>query len=1565
MSSTEAILDSSRPELLDLSTRNRLLSIPQNHGRARIVHVDDELSDNVFQILVHERKSMSFRPITVSGQPTVDDDVDDDEAVQLDPGRHRDRFLQTKYTADSLSSKLLGLYRDAQTIMEEQGVNVLHLALGNLIWFDADASDIPRYAPLILIPVDLIRKKAGNKFTLKWREEDLEENLTLRMKLMELGLELPKFPNEEELVPSTYLGAVARLIAQKPRWEVELNGISLAFFQFSKLLMYRDLDPKNWPDAGQLLENANLTAIVDGFQTNEEPFSEDSNLDRLIPASKLDHVVEADSSQTVAIEMARQGRSMVIQGPPGTGKSQTITNLIASAVLDGKSVLFVAEKLTALQVVKRRLDNEGLGSICLELHSRKATKRTVLDEIERTWHLGRPTEEVSEVLVEKLEQVRSKLNAHAELVHAKTDEPHGLSAYKVIGQLALLHDKGIVEGELSLEGALEWGRSAVQERRDLAGAMTARLAGMEPPPTHPWRGVGKTAILNIDIPPIKSSLKKLSNALAELQEVAHSLSKLLHLPPASTFATCSLQLKFAEFMSGAPHVDQQAFGHTVWDSRHAAIVQLVKEGAKLAELTRSYAEVFSGSAFEQDLLPIRKALAQHGTSAFRVLNKEYRHAVSTLKAVLTEKPPAGHKARLLLLDEQEAGRKLYQEIQNSTDLGRNAFGSNWAGATSDWTQLQRIVDWDERINAAQLGFDFRSAFAGLDIHAQRDPVVRDVGSKYQQAQTLLSTFCSELSVDPKTTFGSSSMQDASLAKVQVVIDVWHDRVDDLAGWSAWNTQKRKAIELGIGSVTVAAEEGRLAGKDVPDAFNRAYLSLVLRQVLNSSPTLGQFDGVEHDRVIEEFRGIDKERMTLAKYRVLKAHHSHMPERIAVGATGLVMSEIKRQRGQKPIRKLLRAAGSVVQKIKPVFMMSPLSVAQFLEPGGVEFDLLIVDEASQVRPIDALGAMIRCKQLVVVGDSKQLPPTSFFNKMNENDSDEPDDEDGEQTAQPKDMESVLDLCTTRGLRDTMLNWHYRSRHESLIAVSNHEYYKDELFIVPSSKPKSATLGLKFNFVEDATYDRGCTATNLKEAEAVCDAVIEHARNFPERSLGVVAFSVKQQEMILSVLDKRLKSDSFRDVEDFRNDNERTEPFFVKNLESVQGDERDVIFISVGYGPSTSGKMTMNFGPLSSEGGQRRLNVLISRAKFQCQVFASFHHSDIDLTRSNAEGVRGLKSFLQYAETGNLELPTKSGRGFDSPFEIAVCNAVRTLGYVVEPQVGLAGFFIDLAVVDPSKPGNYLLGIECDGATYHSSRSARERDRLREAVLNGHGWKIHRVWSTDWFQRREEQVRKIKTAIEEAMNEAEPGPTEKKEADTPPPVIQREEFNPEAEEFTSTHSTPYVEASFWVDQNQEPHEVSSNAMMDIVRRIIVLESPIHEQEVVSRVRDLWGKRRAGSRIDKCVKDAIERVRLSSFCKYSDRCLYMPEQVIPVRNRSDVTSTSLRKLELLPPIEIQQAIREVVKASHGADSEELITSVARLLGFSNTSAGLSKVITEQVENMVRSRKLTETDRILNGAS
>ena len=778
MAQLEKLLEESRRELLDLSTRNRLLSIPLESKSARVIHVRDEKSDVVFRLLVAERKAMGFLPgvETKSKRPQTEEvgpivgDLEEEEIGLPQPDgeinestlgerRHVDTKLQTALTSDGLQNRLLALYRDARLIMEEQGVNILYLALGRLKWFEAEKADTPRHAPLVLVPVQLQRRSALDRFTLKWREEDVQENLSLAAKLSsEFGIELPKFPLEEDLVPSLYAEAVAKAVAGQRGWEAQADAMTLGFFSFAKFLMYRDLDPRTWPDPAQLLNQPALGGLLrDGFPAVDRPFTEDLNLDELIPAARLDHVVDADGSQTLAIEMVRQGRSVVIQGPPGTGKSQSITNIIATAALDGKKVLFVAEKLAALEVVKRRLEAAGLGSLCLELHSHKAHKRAVLEEIGRTWQLGRPRGQELEAVVGRLEQTRGRLNAHVAMLHTRL-EPSGVTPFRILGALALLGDRGWALGEVDFSEATTWTPEGLRERRALVGELEERVRKMGSPLAHPWRGVERETVLNIDLPHIHETLERLAAAVPSLRSEAQKLASLLRQPEPSDFSRTEAIRRMAAHVAAAPTLDRDALRNGVWLAGLDGLRDLVDHGRAFAEIRTKLAASVTDVAFETDLTSARAAIAAHGRSWFRFLNGEFRRGLAALRGVLRDKPPSAHVRRIALLDDLLAARCHLLALRERAEIGSQAFGVAWRSENSDWEQLTAVIAWVDGEVEACLGPDFHETFGELDRREDFAHLSASLGERLSEARLAAKAVKDEVALNLVTAFNQSAFE---------------------------------------------------------------------------------------------------------------------------------------------------------------------------------------------------------------------------------------------------------------------------------------------------------------------------------------------------------------------------------------------------------------------------------------------------------------------------------------------------------------------------------------------------------------------------------------------------------------------------------------------------------------------------------------------------------------------------------------------------------------------------------------------------------------------------------------
>lgn len=1590
------VIEKSRRELLDLSARNRLVHTPLDGKRKSWLSIEDERTEQLFDLLVRQGKTMSFLP---KPDPESEDDEEhqqflkvfneseDDPNIKAEPiavqessiepeARHTDHFLQTRLEKDALQAQLLRMFYDARTAEEEQGVSILYLACGFLKWKEADSSDVYRYAPLLLIPVDLSRNTARGQFRLKFRDEEISTNLSIQARLLQdFGIRLPDIPEDaidnKDWSPLAYFQEIKERTQSQTGWEVMEHEILLWFFSFTKYLMYRDLSPASWPEEANLSQNPLIRGLlVEGFGELESlpPLvGDDEPIDEKLNPADVVHVSDADSSQAVVIAEIAEGRNLVVQGPPGTGKSQTITNAIAAAVQAGKRVLFISEKMAALDVVKRRLGEIGLGPTTLELHSHKARKREVLEELKATLELGHPKGTRS-VPVEELRTKAKRLREHDRLLHSPIGNS-GCTPYQAMGRLLKLQNNGSKAPNYSAEETTDWTPEEYEVRKQAALDLDRLLKVSGSTLTHPWRGARRAPMIPSDLERFAARLKDAKAHLEELEQGHAELAETLGMGKPLTLKNAEDLAMLARHVQCCPaSADRAALGHARWQTDLFAIEQALANVQRLVEDRDSIADRVSEAAWNADLAATRIALAAHGKRWFRFLNSSFRQAVATLRGLCKGPAPKDADERLLLVDRILSVQNRRKRLEKDEELGRSLFGQIWAGESTPVALAQSVVNWVKEGEQSAFVKAHQRQVAGRLQGAQiLDGLLNRVLPRIERANQELTGIVSELKLDLSAAFGCLDLKQVAIAEWLGKITGWLSSTEQLSHYLATDSRIVKLKELGLSELANEVDQGQLNAGEVADRLDMVQCEAVLKRAWRERPGLAEFHGESFEGDRARFAVLDLERIALSRLEVAKRHYEDLPSRTADSGQVRVLShEMSKQRRHKPIRKLLKEAGHAIQKIKPVFMMSPLSVAQFLEPGAVDFDLLVIDEASQVQPVDALGAIARSKQIVVVGDQKQLPPTSFFSRLSGEGGEDMEDEATDESLNAGDLESILGLCEAQGLPNRMLRWHYRSRHESLIAVSNRQFYEDRLFIVPSPMVAGGPLGLKFRFVAEGRYDRGGSRTNCNEAIAVAEAVMQHAKDHPGLSLGVATFSTAQRDAILDELELRRQRDP--SVEAFFA-NTGHEPFFVKSLENVQGDQRDVIFISVGYARDKDGYFAQNFGPLNRKGGERRLNVLISRAASACEVFSSITADDIDLSRTQSVGVAALKMYLNYAEHGHMDAVQPRGDA-DSEFEEQVAQAIRKSGWEVDHQIGVGGFFIDLAIRDPQKQSRYLLGIECDGAQYYSARWVRDRDRLRQKILESHGWQIHRIWSTDWFKRPQAELDRLLKALEDARSHWESVDQREMESEAALPLPVAAALV-DADALWEREATADQEAA---SQNGEPEciyqeaeangtafqgslaEMPTDQLALLIKSIVQVEAPIHLDEIGRRCIKHLGTGRLSNALKLQLESAITLLGDQGEVVQKDNFVYLPgREKLPIRNRRHLENANLRKIEYIPPEELREAILKVVTEHIAPDETETASSVAKLLGISNNPT-VQSAVKEQIGLLTAENVLAE---------
>ena len=889
----------------------------------------------------------------------------------------------------------------------------------------------------------------------------------------------------------------------------------------------------------------------------------------------------------------------------------------------------------------------------------------------------------------------------------------------------------------------------------------------------------------------------------------------------------------------------------------------------------------------------------------------------------------------------DAASAAHDQIRINAESHTLAFAGLYQGARTDADAIGRAIKWAEdarRISGGPLIQARLKAIDDLRSTEQLHPALQ----KWKNAQGRILAAFDESRRDDL----SSELDDYEYAPMLI-----QDFKDDSTGqdeWFAYTEAREELSRRGLGVAIDFCIEQNILPNEVPKVLERALLRAWADDVINRDSRLRPTLSEDRNVLVEEYRDLDKQLVIAATSEIIRSANSRRPAATSVGEPGVIRREGMKKSKHLPVRDLIGKTRSTSLAIKPCFMMSPLAVSQYL-PSNMNFDVVIFDEASQVTPGDAINCIYRGKALILAGDDKQLPPSSFFERV-------VDDSESEEDTDIAEFQSILELSKGCGAFNNLgLKWHYRSRHEGLIAFSNHKFYEGSLVTYPSSHSEGPDVGVEF-YLADGVYRRGSTADNPLEAAKVAERVIEHFTYRPHLTLGVVTFSVAQADAIVDAVDKA--REEWRDLDRYFDTADRLDSFFIKSLESVQGDERDVILFSIGYGPDEAGKVSANFGAYNKPKGWRRLNVAITRARHRVEVVASMRAGDIPTSQN--ENVQYLQAYLDYAERGQASLGLAlgpSGLGPESPFEESVINAIRSWGYVVEPQVGAAGFRIDIGVRHPAHPGVFALGVECDGYQYHSAPAARDRDRLRDQVLRGLGWRLHRIWGTAWYRNRAIEEERLKVAINAALL----APADGRISSNKEYIARPEVTTTEVEQYSvPTWTTDYVTATIdplprWIDPAVHGSRFDmSQAMVEMAK----VEGPVHISLIHQRLREAWNI----GRISHYVRDNIDAaINLADVIREGDFIDLPSRELSAVRRPStEVNRTS----EQVHDNELGLAMTFLIRDAGSIEQDDLVVATARIFGWNRTGADIGRRLNSALQRLIVRGTLIDSKGAISAA-
>ncbi len=1470
--------------LLDLSMKNTQLNFSPTKT---VVHILSSSADDTLSSLA-DNKEMTFAPVSPTMKATLSKKAyfgasgevrSMKELIDLE---NRSGILRTFLEDTVLQETLTRLIRRNKEADEESGTKILYLAMGFLKWYSREDGG-EHFAPLVLQPVQLKKSKGGAGYSVVLTDEEASVNSTLLEYLkQEFNIDIRGLSGAIQGLKISEILAMVRVeIMNMRNWEL-YDDVYLSAFSFARYQMWYDLRE----NIGTFSQNRVIKALLDNSILVEES-GELLKEDKAKPEATLTPL-PCDATQWEAVALSQTGKSFVLHGPPGTGKSQTITNIIANALYEGKRVLFVAEKQAALSVVKKRLDAIGIGEFCLELHSGKTNKTEVLQRLSSTLALAGEREGVS--LMEKSQTITKLKEDLSEPILALHKRRRlGVSIYEAM--LRCWKNKNapdIMNIESTFYDGLTKEKIDEYERMMLQAAAAAKECG----------GVHNSPFSNVNLHEYSlkirdtlycssevmiAEIKHLKNYIALFLDLYKQNISTLTRKKIETLCEIAKMLDSGILNRYFRENEEEFFAFFNANRRlDACFEKYFQHCKKLVDVSKEYKE-------------LGKWLEAGRTDYER--SKEVSSVVKKLNKVALIPLEEGELIQIL-----ETVYEIYEamdRIRNNTKLveyftfsfGRVDFFEARRSFLKDLYLLHELcgsvfMDYNPD------GFNSRCIRAANGYYV---PVLKGLVRSLDSFLAAEENFLTVTNADRRK-LTEEEILDAYTAKAGALIE----NIDMLAGWCMYKKTARVLDEAGLTFITDALENGSVSGENIVDSFEKNIYKNFLQTNIPLDPVLARFSAAVCEEKTEGLRLAMEEFNELTKEVVLQKLISRLPTPSSEGSLSLETVNFQRYaksnlRGMG-LRKLFEEIPELIKVVAPCMLMSPMTVSQYLQPQDGLFDLVIFDEASQIPTAEAICSLARGKAVIVVGDPRQLPPTTFFNSQYVD----------EENLENEDMESMLDDCLAINMQQRHLTWHYRSKHESLIAFSNAMYYDNRLCTFPSPDALSSKVSLRF--VEDGVYDRGFTKRNKVEADALVEEVIARLSD-PTRkksSIGVVTFSTVQKEYIeqklsAAILQKRLESEAY----------EREEPLFVKNLESVQGDERDVILFSVCYGPDRAGRISLNFGPLNQAGGWRRLNVAVSRAREEMVVFSSMTGGMIDLSKTQSRGVAGLKAFLDFAEKGRTNLAISSGSVVAKKSGIGkyIAEELSSYGYECRSEVGVSGFKIDVAVIDPKDRKRFILAIMCDT---NPSYSVKDRNVLQIQTLKRNNWNVARIFSVNYYNNPKREIKKIKDLLDKLTGADKRGGTE---------------LNRGKKAYKYATLEQKFENANFVTSGENDKEILAR-----LKAIVAVEEPISYEFLARRCLTSLGIAKYGVKVDGRMQGLValcgfkfERLLGYEYYRKTDKCAgfdkYRVEASDPVR-KSETDFT---------PYEVLSIVKLALEDKVALYMDEIQTIVASLFHIS----------------------------------
>jgi len=1281
--------------------------------------------------------------------------------IDVTVDKHQDQSLQTLFYPIDLQRKIAALQSQNQKFIDEKGTSTLKISFGCLEW--KDANNQKRTSPILVFPVNIFVKKPDKKggikkFFIRSAELELILNLTLQKRMeRDFGITLPEY--EEGTMPEEYFKLIKdNVLNKKTDWRLK-RYINIAIHTYSKLSMYDDLDPAKWKSNGSILgSQKNIIDLFTGTP-KEDSIPSEYDLDDKFTFEKVPLLIEeADSSQYSTILDVLKGRNLVIQGPPGTGKSTTIANLIASLMYEKKKVLFLAEKTVALDVVYKKLADKDLDPFIFKLSKTNEKRSDFINELKKRLETQKSLDNSGDVkiLSENYHRQVKKISDYKKIL-IKEYFSIKKTGYQILLGFAkynyqedkypkyfknsYLEEANNIDKDFlfKIYGSIENVTKLINNFKTKYNQISA----------HPWFGVRFAKNNPFEIDEFKNKLKEINNlnskCINELNNIYEKANLSINYDQNKIKENISQFLKInkenvsSPFLKKIKNIDQLNLLNLFYNNLYK--VHEFKLSEKQISNKFDLNENFEISKLEKYVRFINNS----NFLSF-LFDKNYKEAKNYYKSVILDGKFSKIAAKknlnslIFYLNHKLQISSTIEDLNNNFKDLENIFLEEFKGSETNIDIVELIFNFISDENSS-----FPQKIIICNNIDNLDELINLTKSFFDNFNILKQKLTNiDIFIDENFFKFTENIINLKLVKDKISIIDFENK-EELNEFIQFNSYYYNLDKILI-KIYKAFLDENIDFNLFKNAFNYLLFKTFAKNLFDEEPQLSELITLEFQDEIKKYKDLDIKLFSSKINQLTNNLLNVIPaEGIGRGAVGnytelsLLNHEISKQKKHISHRQLLKRASNALRDIKPCYMLSPISLSEITDPKENIFDVLIIDEASQMRVEDALGAILRSKQIVIVGDPEQLPPSSFFDSKNIF--------EGEGVVE--DDESILDLAISKYKPKRMLKWHYRSKHESLINFSNYYFYGNGLIIPPSANDKFAInnhfiKGYYNPRTKELSLDTANTmkgGVNIIECESISKGVIEFMKRNPFKSSLVVTMNKVQTTLIEDTI--RLKIDNNIEAQDYVNYWEDTmEPFRVKNLENVQGDERDYIFISTLFGPEKEGMdPKQRFGPIVNVKGHRRLNVLFTRAKEGVELYTSLKSNQIKYSANSERGKLIFSKYLEYAVNQKIESGIDTGKETDSDFEDWVKHELETFGYEVIPQVGVSGFFIDLGIKHKDYPYGYLAGVECDGATYHSSACARDNDITRQKVLENYGWNIYRIWSTNWFQDSQKELQKL--------------------------------------------------------------------------------------------------------------------------------------------------------------------------------------------------------------------------------